>query len=110
MSESDYRAIISTAMEERAQKETLQRILKEERASFDVIIAEAKTLDEARKEERERSAAALAEKDKRISQLEGTIKKLRRSVWFPGVIGGVTADNGGKLEGAIGFGWKLSIF
>lgn len=89
MEESDYRFFITRIQTLEAKSESLEKVLAEERASFDVYIDNVIKEREARKARDE---------------------KVRRSKLMPGIIvGGGFGSDSGKPQGVVGLGWKLLI-
>jgi hypothetical protein len=97
----EYRFFITRVKMLEAETESLNRVLKLERASFDEVANAVRVADAARLKERE----AFAD---RIAALEALVRRYKSSQWILGVIGGGGVTAGGELEGFVGLGWKLS--
>jgi hypothetical protein len=99
----EYRFFITRIKTLEVENESLYRILKQERTSFDEVIDTVKAANEARREER---AAAEA----RIETLEAWVKYYKAAQRMPGIIGGGGITTGGGVEGFVGLGWKFNLW
>jgi hypothetical protein len=103
MHADEYRFFITRIKTLEAENNSLHRVLKLERASFDEVIDAVKAANQARLEEREAAEA-------RIETLEAWIKRYKAARWIPGVIGGGGVTTGGDFEGFVGLGWKFNLW
>lgn len=46
----------------------------------------------------------------RIKILEKELKRMRRSQYIPGLIGGARIDSDHNIEPTVGIGWKINLF
>jgi hypothetical protein len=109
MTEQDYRGLIVLLEGSKAENSSLRKIISEERASFDVILNDIKTLEQARLAEREAAEARIKALEELLKTQEKLVKHYKAARWIPGLIGGVKPDDGGA-ELFIGAGWKLDLF